>query len=97
VWTEGVVDTGGEHIELSWGALDKPQLVARLAPAGSGSFSVQFVVDKKRNADAVAAVIRELNFYLLEVGGPNPWAYAKYHCGTASNIYSSVHWALRNR
>ncbi len=36
---------------------------------------------------------RELDFYLLEVGGPNPWGYAIYHCGTASNAFSSVSWS----
>ncbi len=35
----------------------------------------------------------ELNFYLVEKGEPDPWAYAKYHCTTASNLYSSVHWS----
>jgi len=42
----------------------------------------------------VNEVTRELNFYLIEKGEDNPWAYAKYHCSTASNIYSSVHWGL---
>lgn len=44
----------------------------------------------------------ELDFYLVEnaaaeenmgEGGPKRvWAYIRYHCTTASNIYSSVHW-----
>lgn len=35
---------------------------------------------------------KELNFYLVEKGEKDPWQYAIYHCGTASNIYSDVHW-----
>jgi len=41
----------------------------------------------------IAAAGRELDFYLVEKGGANPWAYAKYHCNTAANMYSSVHWS----
>ena len=24
----------------------------------------------------------------------DPWEYARYHCGTAANIYSTVHWSF---
>ena len=42
---------------------------------------------------------RQLDFYLVEhrqrfrelMG--DPWSYAIYHCGTAANIYSPVHWS----
>ena len=37
-------------------------------------------------------VTKELTFYLVEKGEKDPWRYAIYHCGTASNIYSQVHW-----
>lgn len=94
-WSEGVVDLEKEHIKLFVGPFgDTAQLVALVAPAGERSFTVQFVVKKAGYAEAVNEVTRELNFYLIEKGEDNPWAYAKYHCSTASNIYSSVHWGL---
>lgn len=94
-WSEGVVDLGKEHIKLFVGPFDDTaQLVALVAPAGRRTFTVQFVVEKADYADVVNEVTRELNFYLVEKGEDNPWAYAKYHCSTASNIYSSVHWTL---
>lgn len=93
-WSEGVVDLEYEHIKLFVGEFSDPRLIAVLAPAGGHFFTVQFVADKIVHAAAVADVTRELNFYLVEKGEENPWAYAKYHCTTASNIYSTVHWAL---
>jgi hypothetical protein len=44
------------------------------------------------NADVIAKVEREISYYLLELNESDPWAYAQYHCGTASNVYSDVHW-----
>lgn len=94
-WSAGVVDLGIEHIKLFVGPYGNgAQVIALLAPTGDRSFTVQFVVDKTGHAAAMADVTRELNFYLVEKGEENPWAYAKYHCNTASNIYSSVHWGL---
>ena len=94
-WSEGVVDIGKEHIKLFVGPFnEKAQAIALVAPEGKRCFTVQFVVDKEAYAEAVNEVTQELNFYLIEIGEPNPWAYAKYHCSTTSNVYSSVHWWL---
>ena len=93
-WSEGEVDLENEHIKLFVGEFSDPRLIAVLAPAGERSFTVQFFVDKIAQTSSVADVTQELNFYLLEKGEQNPWAYAKYHYATASNIYSTVHWAL---
>ncbi len=94
-WSEGVVDLAKEHIKLSIGSFgENAQVIALLAHDGERSFTVQFVVEKAEYAEALNEVTRELNFYLIEKGEDNPWAYAKYHCSTASNIYSSVHWGL---
>jgi hypothetical protein len=41
----------------------------------------------------IAAAKKELDFYLVEKGEMNPWAYAQYHCSTAANMYSTVHWS----
>ena len=45
--------------------------------------------------EAAEAVAKELDFYLVEKGEVDPWVYAAYHCGTTSNVYSDVHWALQ--
>jgi hypothetical protein len=48
--------------------------------------------------EILAEVRSELDFYLVEhpkefPDTGHPWEYAIYHCGTASNVYSSVHWS----
>ncbi len=99
-WFEGVVDIEHEHIKLfvgSVGTWSDNRLIAMLAPAGEQSFTVQFIADKIAHAAAVAEVTQSLNYYLIELGEKNPWAYAKYHCTTASNMYDTVHWALYKR
>jgi hypothetical protein len=93
-WSEGVVDLDKEHIKLFFGSFSDPLLIAVLAPAGERSFTVQFVVDKSLHRKAIAKVRKELNFFLVELGEEDPWAYAKYHCSTAANVYSTVHWGL---
>ena len=43
----------------------------------------------------IEEVHRELRYYPdypVELGEPDPWLYARYHCGTTSNWYSRVHW-----
>ena len=47
--------------------------------------------DKKVQA-ILEEVQREIKYYLVEKGEENPWAYAIFHCGTAANVYSKVHW-----
>ena len=37
----------------------------------------------------------ELRYYLLDKGEPDPWNYAQYHCITAANLYSAVHWSFQ--
>lgn len=72
--------------------------VALVAPAEVGGYAVQFLLDPARGGDEAEAVReahRELDFYLGELNEPDPWAYAIYHCGTTSNLYSSIHWEHR--
>src|SRR4051812_4649469 len=88
-WSEGVVSREGEHIVLGYGEDDVP--AALLAPGNSG-FAVEFLtVDR----EVRRGVEREVDFYLVELDEPNPWAYAIYHCGTAASVYSVVHWNHR--
>ena len=104
-WTTGVVDTNEDHIKLWYG--DPPHQdskgvqydhtpVALVARGPGKSFIVQFLLSArssdKRAAKILQTVRWELDYYLLDVGGPKPWAYAQYHCYTAANMYSKVHW-----
>ena len=73
--------------------------VALLARGRGKTFTVQFLLTARptdtRAAQILKDVRRELDFYLIELstpGRPAPWAYAQYHCYTAANIYSKVHW-----
>lgn len=95
IWREGPVDRRREHLALSYDAWDLP--VAVVGPPVDGVFPVGFI-EVSDGADPASekardAVRRELDFYLVELGEPDPWAYAIYHCGTTSNVYSQVHWS----
>jgi len=95
------VDPAGDHFELRYGSVadsDWKQwvLVARVGGPIKKVFAVHFLIDRANPAHAqeIGAVVSELDFYLVTKGETNPWAYAQYHCGTASNVYSSVHWSF---
>lgn len=98
-WHEAQVDKLGDHFVLRYGSARDSSYadwlpVAGVGPRSGSIFSVEFIVDRNRDdlKDVVEYVIRELDFYLTEVGGPDPWGYAKYHCTTAADAYSMVHW-----
>ena len=94
-WVEGIVDIANEHIKITYG--DERFPVALLAPDQSIGFIVQFVCARKRDPftlKMLKEVRRDLNYYLVELGEPDPWLYAIYHCSTASNLYSQVHWSF---
>lgn len=92
-WAEGIVNPDGDHIRLCHGK--DPTTIARLARGPGEIFSVQFLsapAADVRTAQIREDVRRELDFYLIEHVWPDPWAYAQYHCYTAANVYSKVHW-----
>ena len=98
-WAEGVVDPGSEHLELCYGNVqgspDTWRKVAMVGRPQGYSFPVTWLVDPVDPEEAIMMDVarHDLDFYLLEVGGPNPWGYAVYHCMTARNLYSMVQWA----
>jgi hypothetical protein len=57
-------------------------------------FPVQFVLPDNdwEDAEAREAVRSSLDYYLIELGKPDPWEYAIYHTKTLANMYSRVHW-----
>lgn len=93
-WQEDKVDTDSPHMKLVFG--DSALAVALVAKSVGNTFVVEFLqlpeLDKKEYERIKLAVTKELTFYLVEKGEKDPWRYAIYHCGTASNIYSDVHW-----
>jgi hypothetical protein len=97
----GIVNRDGEHIELLYGDSKKVDPkdfihVALVAPGPGGDFIVQLTVSPEElDAEAIGVIEetqKELNYFLIELGERDPWAYARYHCGTALNWYSEVHW-----
>ncbi len=89
-WHRGQIDISKEHIELLW-AKDE-SVICYVQPIDNDSFIVEFEdgVNKKR----INAAEKELDFYLIELNESDPWKYAKYHCGSTCNLYSSVRWVL---
>ncbi len=109
-WKEGVVDRRRDHIELRYRDPEgRYWLVALLSAPTRRVFTVEFLPPAPEQpsdlpppsglaldpALARHAIRRELDFYLLKLGEPDPWAYARYHCGTAANVYSQVHWSFQ--
>jgi hypothetical protein len=101
-WQEGRVDLAKQHFELRYGPAEDGWTedgwipVALIGPPKNRIVNVQFLVDPSdpNNAETVNDVKREIQFYLIDKGETDPWGYAKYHCGTESNIYSPVHWSI---
>lgn len=99
-WQNGEVDLRKEYIEISYeddpdSNDNDPVPVALIGRPENNVFPIRWLVgiEAPENKNMVDLVKRELNFYLVEKEEPDPWAYAQYRCTTASNLYSSVHWA----
>ena len=91
-WREGTIDTTKEHIRIVYG--DRNTHVCLVQPKGR-SFIVQFMLlEDQANMHIIDDVKKQLDFYLIEKREPDPWAYARYHCSTAANLYSKMHWIL---
>jgi hypothetical protein len=102
-WAEGNVDCAADHLELRYGKASEQNWESWIPVALVGKpvkrcFPVRWLIPVKKleTRAMVEEVLRELNFFLKEIaqeGNVEPWHYAKYHCSTASNIYSNVHWS----
>jgi hypothetical protein len=90
-WHAGDVDARGDHLALWHTNIEKP--VAVVGPPSDHVFPVEFQPRTTTDPDVLDEVRRELDYYLVELGEPDPWAYAIYHAGTTANIYGSVHWS----
>jgi len=98
-WAEGQVDPLSEHIELRYGDAKSGyaswQPIALVGTPKNNCFPVTWIANDgtPEELDMISAAREDLDFYLLEVGGYDPWAYACYHCTTNANMYSKVHWS----
>ena len=94
-WVKGQVDIDKDHIKISYD--DDPKPLVLIAPPKRNEFVVQFLLDEasatKEQKAKIDDVIVDLDYFLIELGERDPWAYAKYHCSTAANVYSKVHWS----
>lgn len=98
-WTEGKVNTYQDHFPIYYGdiekvSLDKSPLVALVGSPKDRIFNVKFLIkpSSDENKKILKNVKRELNFYITDTNEPDAYRYLQYHCATASNIYSNVHW-----
>ena len=67
--------------------------IARIDKPLDGVFPVSFVnFSWNIPQSIVECVVREINYYLVELDEQNPWQYMLHHCNSAANIYSQVHW-----
>ena len=98
-WRAAKVDARDGCVVLLYGSADaEPESwtpAARVGPPRGHVFPVEWLVDAKaaENGALVEAVSFDLDYYLTDVGRPDPWSYARYHCQTTSNWYGAVHWA----
>ena len=99
-WQDRVVDAHGKHIELRYGdavkgAYENWHPIARVGRPKKHVFPVEWLIaaDSPEHESMILEVQQELDFYFVEKGEPDPWAFAKYHCNTRANIYSLVHWS----
>ena len=95
---QGIIDRSQEHILVVYGDANQVDPndfipVALIAPC-PGGFTAQYIraADDSDTRRIVEEVQEEIRYLLIDKGEPDPWAYAKYHCGTTSNWYSMVHW-----
>lgn len=100
-WIEEEVDQRFHHMTLLYGKIEQEKEIplipaAILGPPKDKIFPVQFLVRNEDPREQVIrkAVVEELDYYLVNKGEKDPWAYACYHCSTASYWYSDIHWSL---
>lgn len=88
-WQEGVVDQDNDHIKIRYKETREPFAVVSNR---DGIITVQFLENPHTEQKIKEEGIRDLDFYFGELNEADPWAYAIYHCNTAANMYSEVHW-----
>lgn len=98
-WVEGKVNKYKNYFRIYHNTtdeilLDDDHLIALVAPPNGQIFNVTFLIkpSSEENKKILSDVKRELDFYINDKNEPDAYRYLQYHCTTASNIYSRVHW-----
>ncbi len=95
-WIEDAVDRTGEYLSIWHDDLpDGP--VALVGPPSNSAFPVEFQAGSDASMAMLNAVRAEIDYFLVELGEPDPWAYACYHCTTFANAYPPLHWSAHLR
>ena len=68
--------------------------VARVSAPKDNVIQLELLIDDStpHDAEVIADVRRQVHWLFVEKGEAKPWVYAHYHCTTAANVYSAVHW-----
>ena len=94
------IDRRAEVIEIRFGdaareGYDTWIPVALVERPHNGKFGVELILPPKTKGykEILTLLSEELTFYFTTKQEPDPWAYAYYHCTTAANLYSRLHWS----
>jgi|CXWL01.1.fsa_nt_gi hypothetical protein len=105
-WQEGRIDPSQPSLQIYYVPdIENPEtayLVALLSMTPTDRlFTVGFLPQSLPASLAPGPIIEEvkaeLNFFLIEKREQDPMKYLRYHCTTASNLYSHVQWAVSDR
>ena len=95
-WVEGAVDQRGEHLRLAH--VDADSLVAVVGPPHDRAFTVQFLPPIESGTESERRILdevrRELDFYLVELGEPDPGltpTITAGRCATRCHACSGAH------
>lgn len=99
-WRKGAVDCSAGCLGVQFG---KPAAsaardwipIALVGPPAAGVVDVEFLVESDRPAfaEAVEAVEKEIQYYLVDKGDADPWRYmCGHHVSQLANEYGEVQW-----
>ncbi len=102
MWIEGLVNPDDEHVVISYREFDERSTPLALLAAGPGrGYTVEFTLkpgrEDQQGQEILEEIREELDFHLVELDEPDPWAYARYHCNTVANALGSIRWALHKK
>lgn len=93
-WREAAPDRSGLHFVLTHEEMGQLEIAVVEPPQDTVSQVELASPDQlePQLRELVQPDVRaDLDYYLLDVGLPDPWAYALYRWGTQANVYARVH------
>lgn len=97
-WKLGQITESSEYFLLTYQRISDPSTkaieVAKVSKSNNDVFIVELLIELASNKmkKIWAAVVEELDFYIIEKKEHDIWGYLIYHSGTSSNLYSEIHW-----